>query len=121
MCYMYIFELTTVTFCISVPQLCTYVRKFPRPQALPFQSRKTARGEVPGIFTHVQNWCMLEGSGEEPTVNRAEDPITSACHITQTTPPTHLEFRVEALFMGLSLRQISLNQVSKVLIHLSTT
>ena len=58
-----------------------------------------------------RNWCMLEGLGEVSTTNWAEDPITSACQMTQTTPPTHLEFRVQALFMGLSSRHLSVIQV----------
>ena len=68
-----------------------------------------------------RNWCMLAGSGEVPTTNREEEPITSACQTTQTTPPTHLEFRVQALFTGLSMRPISVTQVSKVLFHPSMT
>ena len=68
-----------------------------------------------------RNWCMLEGSGAVYMGKRVEDPITSACQMTQTTPPTHLEFRVQALFMGLSLKQISVILILGVLFHLSTT
>ena len=49
------------------------------------------------------NWCMQEGLEEAGIATWEEGPTTSACPMIQTTFDIHLECKVTALCMELSM------------------
>jgi len=55
------------------------------------------------------SWCMQGGLVEPITVTREEQPTTSACLMIQTTSAINLEFKVTAMCMEWSTRQVTMD------------
>jgi len=66
-------------------------------------------GKLAARVSQELSWCMQGGLVELITLTREEQPTTSACLMIQTTSAINLGFKVTAMCMEWSTRQVTMD------------